>query len=461
MQARLGLFQRAAHGTARLPVDVDALARRYQRSTRAVGGFWTGTFDIDGADVQPGQLREWFDTWLGCVLKEFTGGLVTWEGLVYAMNLVLDGAEYHISLEPEWFHNRIEVVYSAAAVVDIHQGALSYTNESGLKTFTDAGQDFTDWDTASGDAAYRIQVANTNGTVSWGYLGATVSATEVYVYQDIACATSGWNDSDPSGLTPLSYQVIQVSLENSRATTGTADDTDSQAEFGRMEYIVSLAGASSTAATALRTRHLEEFGWPRARFVNQGRANNVLTVTLAGFWYTLFWRYRKASQTGAASTLVSSLVGDSEWVSAGRIDTNTLSVTADAYPIPQRLGDLLERVVAHGDASGNVWRCGVYGNRKLHYEAAPTTVEYFTRGGLLLDKAGQPVIPELVLPGVLVQATSGSRITPPGGAGWTQSGVTYVDQVEYSRDDGALRLSLSGEPFSVITLAQQIQSGAA
>jgi hypothetical protein len=460
MRAALGLYQRPAIGTARLPYDIDSLARGYKRATRAIGGYWTGSFDISGEDATPGQLREFFDSWLGCVVKEYTGGMPTWEGMVYSMNLVLDGAEYHISLEPEWFHNDTEVVYSSAAVVDINQGALSYTTEGGLDTFTDASQDFTDWETAAGDAAYRIQVANSNGTVSWAYLGAAVGATEIYIYTDSQMTTNGWNDQNPAGLTPSSYQVIQVSLENSRATTGQLADDDGQAEFGQMEYIVSLAGASSTAAAALRARHNEEFSWPRARFINQGRAQNSLSVTLAGFWYTLFWRYRRTSQTAAANVLISAIVAESEWVSAGRVDANTLEVTADAYPIPQRLGNLLERVAEHGDASGNAWRCGVYAGRKLHYEQSPATIEYYTRGGRLLDRAGQAVIPEFVTPGVLVQARSNSRITPPGAPTWARSGATYVDQVEYDRDTGALRLSLADEPFSIITLTEQIQSGA-
>lgn len=461
MRAHIGLYQRPKHGTARLPIDVNAIAVGYQRMTKAVGGYFSGSFDIPGSRVQPNELREFFDTWLGCVFKEHTAGIVTWEGMVYAMNLVQGGAEYHISLESDWFHNNVEVVYSNAAVVDTHQGNLSYTDESGDDTFTDDGQDFTAWQTTSGDAAYRIQVANTDGTVSWSYLGAIVAATEIYVYQDTGLTTSGWNDQDPSGLTPETYEVIQVSLENSRSTTGLSADSNSQSEYGDMEYIVSLAGASSAAATALRARHITEFSWPRSRFINTGPSEDILVVALAGFWYTTFWRHRRSSETGEASTLISNLVGDTEFVTAGRISDNTLEVTADAYPISQRIGDLIERTTAHGDASGNAWRCGVYANKKLHYEQAPTSAEFFVRDGRLLDKTGQLVMPEFIEPGILVRAHSMSRITPPGSAAWGESDTTYVDQVEYTRDDRSVRLSLSGEPFSVITLSKQIVGGAA
>jgi hypothetical protein len=456
------MYQKPTAGMSRMPVDIDSIARGMQRSTKAVGGYWTATFDVMERDVTPIELRNFFDGWLGNVMREYTAGMMTWEGIVYSMNLVIGGAEYFISLEPEWFHNKTQVFYSASAVVDTEQGALSYTDEAGDETFTDAGQDFNDWKTTAGDAGYRIQIANSNDTTTWAYLGDVVSATEIRVYTDIALTTVGWNEQDPSGLTPETYSVISVSLENSRAKTDVSDNTDSQAQFGVMEYIVSLAGASVTAAEAMRDRHLDEFGWPRERFINQGNPSPaILSVTLAGFWYTLFWRYRQTSRTAQASILIAALANASEFVTSGLIDDNTLEVKADAYPIPQRLGDLIQRVTAHGDVSGNQYRCGVYANQKLNYLQVSQTVQYFSRGGQLLDKAGSPVIAEFVLPGMLVQAPAPVRTTPPDGQTWDEVGITYVDTVEFSRDTGELRLSLSGEPFSVMTLQKQITGGSA
>lgn len=98
----------------------------------------------------------------------------------------------------------------AHAVKDSEQGVLSYTTEGADKSFTDASQDFEDWESASPNAAYLIMVTNDDSTVSWGYLGAKVSATEVKVYQEITLATSGWNGTDPSEKTPVSYDVWEA-----------------------------------------------------------------------------------------------------------------------------------------------------------------------------------------------------------------------------------------------------------
>ena len=94
-------------------------------------------------------------------------------------------------------------------VNDTEQGALSYTTEAGNDTFTDNGQDFNAW-----ASSYRIYVVNSNGTLSWAYLGATtVSNTEVYVWTDLARTVRGWNGADPTGLTPSSYNVMDDNNE--------------------------------------------------------------------------------------------------------------------------------------------------------------------------------------------------------------------------------------------------------
>lgn len=98
----------------------------------------------------------------------------------------------------------------AHAILDSEQGNLSYTTESSDKTFTDDGQDFGDWDVPAPNAKYLIMVTNNDESVSWGYLGAEVSATEVKVYQEITLATSGWNGEDPDGNTPVSYDIWEA-----------------------------------------------------------------------------------------------------------------------------------------------------------------------------------------------------------------------------------------------------------
>jgi len=100
--------------------------------------------------------------------------------------------------------------YGSREVRDREEGSLSYTTEGADQTFTDDGQDFTDWETTSGNAAFLIRVHNDDGTVSWGYLGAKVTATEIKVYSDRARTTSAWK-GDSTG-TPESYSVHNTTV---------------------------------------------------------------------------------------------------------------------------------------------------------------------------------------------------------------------------------------------------------
>ena len=120
------------------------------------------------------------------------------------------------------------------------------------------------------------------------------------------------------------------------------------------------------------------------------------------------------------------------------------------------------RVQEMGDAAGNIWNCGVYENRDLIYEQAPTTAEYLWRDGQLLNKAGQPVQPELVRPGFYLRAQNIlGAVQPPGTSEiWDDPDIAYVDEVEWSRDDHILTLSLRNAGPSLM-LRQQILRGAA
>lgn len=250
-----------------------------------------------------------------------------------------------------------------------------------------------------------------------------------------------------------------------RESTTTAVDTDSQAEFGEVQKYLSLGGATAGGADALRDRHMAEFGWPRSRMtggIALGKTPRAdgLYVTCAGFWATLNWRYRTTTITDTASAAITTLVGASEFVTAGTIATNALSVRVDATPNPVGLGEAIRRVAELGDASANVWQVGVYAGRALEYQAAPQTPTYFLRGRRLLDAAGREALAPLLKPGFLVHnGDMPGSWSPPGGAAWDDPRVAYVDEVEYARDTGLLTLSLYGEEESVLTVATQLRYG--
>lgn len=65
-------------------VGLTKSAQNWRRSIRMDGGFWRGRFSLTG---NAADLQRAFDTWMCYHLEERTGGMVTWEGMVYEMDL--------------------------------------------------------------------------------------------------------------------------------------------------------------------------------------------------------------------------------------------------------------------------------------------------------------------------------------------------------------------------------------
>lgn len=239
-------------------------------------------------------------------------------------------------------------------------------------------------------------------------------------------------------------KVLYSSDIGERAETAWVANTDSSDIYGVCNMIISLGGATATDATNKRDRNLTSYAWPRSRRTGGGVVEggedeaglDRLVVTVAGRWATMNWVYRETSETDAVSDLLETLVGETEFVTVRRVESNADSVRADAYPIPRQIGDLCREKIEEG-GSGNVWRGGVFEGGKFVYEQAPTTWTYKRRGSALLDKADGPVILPLFRPGVLVYDEQAPTGWPrPGVAGdWDNPRVHYVERVEYIAGD--------------------------
>jgi len=275
-------------------------------------------------------------------------------------------------------------------------------------------------------------------------------------------------------LNPQTWQNrIQVKYtdasDGDQETIAYSENTDSSAIYGEMEYTYVLGKASSTGATALRDRALIDNAWPRSRIVGSidtGSSSpplmtgDGLYITTIGFHSTINWQEYVSSSTGTASSLLSTLVGLSEFVSTGRIETNSLSVGIDGASIPQRLGDTIEFIIKQGDSSGNIWKGGVYADQEFIYEQAPTTVDYILKNGALYDIGNNLLEPALVEPGFYVRDVNSPTggMLPPGTSNiWDDPQVSYCDEVEFVWPD-TLRLKFPGESLSVETVAARVRA---
>lgn len=232
-------------------------------------------------------------------------------------------------------------------------------------------------------------------------------------------------------------------------------NADALAEYGRASFIVTLGTAETGSAGALKDRHLREYAWPRSRLsggLTVGTllpaAGDSLEVVCAGLWSTLNWRYfqtyaQPTEVPTPASAQIARLVAAAEFVTAGRIETNALPILLDCT-VPQRLGDAIEGIAEQGDADGNIWQCGVWGDN-LNYHPAPTTVEYAWRNGELWAAGGAAVTHQLVRPGCLMlDASAPTGGIPAGGTVFDDPRVGYVEQIEYTAATDSIQMAFSG-----------------
>jgi len=75
--------------------DISRAAQDWKRTIRLQGGFWQGSFRVEGTLA---ELQEWFFNRLGYHVEERSGGAVTWEGMIYELELTAHGVRRRRSL---------------------------------------------------------------------------------------------------------------------------------------------------------------------------------------------------------------------------------------------------------------------------------------------------------------------------------------------------------------------------
>jgi hypothetical protein len=263
-------------------------------------------------------------------------------------------------------------------------------------------------------------------------------------------------------------KVFYTDSDGTQQIANWSENTDSSGIYGVMEYVYSIGDSSANGGTAERDSKLTAHAWPKSRNVGGVEVGRVkpqlsrdgLYVTTAGFSSTMNWQYYESTSSAAVSTLLGTLIGGTEFVTTGRIETNSDTGYASGDPIPQRIGDLVNKIAGAGDTSGNLWKGGVYANQEYVYEQLPTTVDYVLQNGALLNVANMPVELPLVNPGFYVRDTNAPRGGQPPGTSniWDDPQVTYCDEVEFIWPD-KLKLKFPGEVQAVVAFHPDVAGG--
>jgi hypothetical protein len=225
----LRLFHPIKTGGAFL-ADITEDAKGWRRSTRLQGGYWQGSFTVEG---ELADLQTWFYDRLGCHLVEVVGGQTTWEGLVYEVELTHRGVKRRRSLD--LMQNAVRATYSMweghTALTDwqINSAAINrYGRKEELLSLT-----------AMNQTAAQTQATTTLNGAAWPWPRAV-----------------GW-EPESHDKTSLTVNVCgYVFCANWRYASQAFSWQDGTATIGLSAWITEIAAADLTEFLSL--------GWARA-----------------------------------------------------------------------------------------------------------------------------------------------------------------------------------------------------
>jgi len=445
MSVALNLFDNVQSSDAlimSLGDGVSGKLRKWQRSIRGdpreVGGFWIGTADFHGS--RSDMLEMYLGGMARRLVETAAGGIVTWEGLIADMDLTLDGQTYTRSLP--LCANAMRCIYSSVGDNEFANGSAESALWDAVGT-PSTRERVTTWAT-SGTYGVHI-VTDDAGEGVLIEAGLTITANIVYqCYVTVDVVSGVWtlavhntaNDQPIASAvtTDVGNDVLMVRIGEDNIVTGvyvrlTADaaaaeiyadaavlqtaptraetewrtDVDSIAEYGRIENVLLEAAMTDAAAEGKVLTELAQRAWPRTRppvaFSVAAGQEDGLSILFTGYYETLKWLYALTAWTAEAGVQVAALVAESEFVTAGSIESNTMSYQIEQDE-PVTIYDVLTDILHAGSTSGARYIGGVYAGRQFNYEAASTTLDYHYRGGRLLDVHGGPVEPWLARPGL-------------------------------------------------------------
>ncbi len=113
-QYSLNLFQRLTRNATGLAYTGDLAyhAQSWKRKSRVIGGYWSGSFQLNGSTLSKAELDNVYNTALGTRLVETCYGMTSWEGLVWTMDYHQRGSTFRRTLDKTAFHNKVDVWYS-------------------------------------------------------------------------------------------------------------------------------------------------------------------------------------------------------------------------------------------------------------------------------------------------------------------------------------------------------------
>ena len=253
----------------------------------------------------------------------------------------------------------------------------------------------------------------------------------------------------------VNYQLSDPTTNEAQEAKRTAagNNTDSQARYGIQIRELNGGDIPTAQANQIRGAFLTYNAWPRMpkSLAMEGQDSSV-ALSCLGYAHWLNFPYRLVNVTSTVTVtakLTALLAAEPNgfFGGANQLATNALTV-AQAEEKWRNAAEIISDVVSLGDASFQRYMFGVWADRVVRYEAAPTRVEYLQQiNGIrqdVTDLAGNTVRPWAVLPGRWVQFPAvlpGALLTQDIPASTEAPNQMFIERVEYTSPGG---LTLQG-----------------
>ncbi len=383
-------------------VNLTELAQEWKRSIRLQGGFWTGSFTLPVGK----EAYDAFGSWLGCHIEERSAGHVTWEGMVYEMELAQDGVVRRRSFDTMF--NRVRALYQNIQGVD---SFTPWVDDQGSDDRYGSKEDVLRTDTTLSDVAVNLtnrhlqehawpysQVVSFSPddkltvsccgyifTLNWqkttedheipnaGACGLGIDGLGIPYYYDVGMSLAPYMTSDAEPAGAPAHCTFWLNDNTALAYWGYLGDQN--AVMGASNFVDCYQDQARTLP-----------GW------------NLLIPGPVGFTTSLIRQ--------GASQFIYDVVGtDSEFLTPGVVAGNYTQV--DRLPFESTLSpigcwDAIQQVVQMGDPAYLPWRIYAGVDRKVHFVPIPTTPRYFFRDdGWFCDAGGGSVNPWTLQPAVV------------------------------------------------------------
>lgn len=267
--------------------------------------------------------------------------------------------------------------------------------------------------------------------------------------------------------TPIIDETTDPPVKGAKMETTIAEDSASQAKYGIREAIVSVGDVledpitGTNDAEEIRDTYLAEYKEPFVTSeLSLGGDSGSIEIKLSClgyFHYLSAYAYNQTTSivsTQAHTKINSVLDADPNNLFASTnadIDYNPILVPA--YEDENRLAvDVLEGIISMGDASGNRWTFGVYGDRKVYYKQIESTITYaysmYRNPNFITNQEETTSYDLWMIRPAHWLILSDLTVDPPPSSNYrTDRRMIFIEQVTFTAPDS---ISISGERVGTV-----------